>query len=61
MIGLSPIFQALKGHVSDPLSVTCGVSRGFILGPLLFLLYIGDLPNILKRLTSHLFADDTNI
>ena len=32
-----------------------------MLGPLLFLLYINDLPNISKVLDFHLFADDANI
>ena len=32
-----------------------------ILSPLLFLLYIDDLPNTSKLLSFHLFADDTNI
>ena len=46
---------------SDRLNMVCGVPQGSTLGPLLFLLYINDLPNCSNKLSFRLFADDTNI
>ena len=49
----------VDGEVSHWLSVTSGVLRGSILGPLLFIIYINDLPTALNFSVPYLFVDDT--
>ena len=51
----------INGKGSNWCKVECGVPQGSILGPLLFIIYINDLPNCCKHTEIHLFADDTNI
>ena len=46
---------------SEMKETLCGVPQGSILGPLLFLLYINDLPSVSKLFMPILFADDTNL
>jgi hypothetical protein len=48
----------IDGVLSEPRSINISVLQGSILGPILFLMYINDLP-CSTELKSFLFADDT--
>jgi hypothetical protein len=50
----------LPGGSSSWMNVTSGVPQGSILGPILFLLYVNDLPDCVNS-TAKLFADDTKL
>ena len=43
----------------SPLRISSGVPQGSVLGPILFIFYMSDLPVAVKQNTCALFADDT--
>lgn len=51
----------INGVTSSLMSVSQGVPQGSVLGPLLFLLYINEIPNISVNFHPVLFADDTTL
>ena len=54
-------FVNVNGTNSTTRHIEYGVPQGSILGPLLFVIYINDIPGILKVARFILYADDANI
>ena len=53
-------YVEMYGEKSDTKNISCGLPQGSILGPLLYLLYVNDIPN---STSGHIlsFADDTSL
>ena len=50
----------VNGMKSDPATVLSGIPQGSVLGPILVVIYINNLPEVVKSST-YVFADDTKI
>ena len=52
--------MCVNGQLSSPIDVTSGIPQGSVSGPILFVIYINDIPSLISTNT-YLFADDTKL
>ena len=53
------VLSTYDGSLSSWGSIGVGVLQGSILGPLLFSLFVNDLPNVVDHTCVNMYADDT--
>ena len=51
----------INSTLSDALALTSGIPKGSILWPLLFTIYVNDLPTVPRICSSHCYVDDTKL
>ena len=54
-------YVEINGITSNVLAISTGVPQGSILGPLLFLIYMNDIPEVSTFFKYILYADDTSL
>ncbi len=54
-------YTEINGVTSEMKSINCGIPHGSVLGPLLFLIHINDMPIWLKSALSITFTDDSRV
>ena len=52
---------SVNGHMSSFKPISYGVPQGSILGPLLFIIYMNDLPSCVKQAEITMYVNDTNL
>jgi len=50
----------IRGSCSEWINITGGVPQGSVLGPILFIIFVNDLPDVVSS-TLSVFADDTKL
>lgn len=54
-------FVRVRGEISHPFKAVSGVPQGSNLGPILFIIFANDIPNVIKHSEVLLFADDVKL
>ena len=61
LVSENNLYAKINGEESSAGEVTCGVRRGSVLGPILFLVHTNDLYQAVGQDVARLFADDTGV